>query len=910
MPAVQSSLPAWHHVKGAEAADRLEVDPLRGLSTTEVAGRQAKFGLNVLSSRKGLPAWRRFLLQFHQPLIYILIAASIITAILGEWVDSGVIFAVVIANAIIGYIQESKAGKAIEALGRMIVTEATVLRGGEKIRVRSEDLVPGDIVLLQSGDQVPADLRLFHVKNLRIDEAPLTGESLAVEKHSRTLPEETILADRRNLAFAGTLVTSGQAEGIVFSTGDHTETGRIARLISEAVEISTPLTRKISRFSRLLLWVILGVAALTFLVGVLRGERVVEMFMVAVALAVGAIPEGLPAAVTVVLAIGVSRMAKSRAIIRKLPAVETLGGTTVICSDKTGTLTENRMTVQKVFAGGQQFEITGTGYETDGEILEGDEAVDPWLHPALLECLRAGILCNDSRVVQENGKAVVNGDPTEAALLVAGAKAGLFHAETHEGAPRLDMIPFESEHMFRATLHQLGDRKIIYKVGAIERLLDRCADTLDSSGNTTSLDPKFIRDKAETLAGQGLRVIAFARRHADDVDNDFDHSHVGGGLTFLGLQGMIDPPRREAVDAVARCRHAGIKVKMITGDHAATARAIALRIGLGGGRAEAGDIRVITGSELEKTSDESMLLVAESTAVFARVAPEQKLRIVKALQSRGHVVAMTGDGVNDAPALKQADIGIAMGITGTDVAKGAADMILTDDNFASIQAAVEEGRSVFDNLLKFIIWTLPTSVGETCIIMGAVFLGLVLPVMPVQLLWINLGTSVFLGMMLVFEPKENGLMERPPRPPGRPLLTFPLLMRTGLVSLIMISGAFWIFYRELNSTGNIDIARTAVVNVIVMVETGYLFSCRSVNHSLFSIGVWSNRAALLGAGCMIGLQILFTYSPWMNRLFETAAPDAGTWLRIIAVALVSFLAVELEKWIRFGNGRGTGRVAE
>lgn len=906
---VQSQPTAWHHINGAEAADRLEVDPQRGLSTSEVAGRQAKFGLNVISNRKGLSAWRRFLLQFHQPLIYILIAATIITAVLGEWVDSGVICAVVIANAIIGYIQESKAGKAIEALGRMIVTEATVLRDGEKIRVRSEDLVPGDMVLLQSGDQVPADLRLVHVKSLNIDEAPLTGESLAVEKHSRTLSEETILADRRNLAFAGTLVTSGQAEGMVFATGDQTETGRIARLISDAVEISTPLTRKISRFSRLLLWVILGVAALTFLVGILRGEKAVEMFMVAVALAVGAIPEGLPAAVTVVLAIGVSRMAKSRAIIRKLPAVETLGGTTVICSDKTGTLTENRMTVQMVFAGGQHFEITGTGYEAQGEILKGNQTVDPWLYPALMECLRAGVFCNDSRVVRENDEAVINGDPTEAALLVAGAKAGLLHAEIHEEAPRLDMIPFESEHMFRATLHQLGGRKIIYKVGAIERLLERCTDTLDSSGNIAALDPRFIRDTAETLAAHGLRVLAFARRHADDMGADLDHSHVRGGLTFLGLQGMIDPPRKEAVEAVARCRRAGIQVKMITGDHAATARTIALRIGLEG-TAEAADIRVITGSELEKISDESMLLVAESTSVFARVAPEQKLRIVKALQSRGHVVAMTGDGVNDAPALRQADIGIAMGITGTDVAKGAADMILTDDNFASIQAAVEEGRSVFDNLLKFIIWTLPTSVGETCIIMGAVFLGLALPVMPVQLLWINLGTSVFLGMMLVFEPKEYGLMERPPRPPGRPLLTFPLLMRTGLVSIIMIGGAFWIFYRELNSTGSIDIARTAVVNVIVMVETAYLFSCRSVNHSLFSIGFWSNRAALLGAGCMIGLQMLFTYSPWMNRWFDTAALDAGTWMQIIVVALVSFLAVELEKWIRFGNGRGAGKAAE
>ncbi len=903
MPDSETSLPDWHRLSSNETLSRLATDPVHGLPKAEAAARLSQYGPNAVTARGGLPAWRRFLLQFHQALIYILIAAAVITALFREWVDCGVIVAVVLVNAIVGFIQESKAGKAIEALSRMIVTETTVRRGGKRRRIPSRDLVPGDLVLLQAGDLVPADLRLIRAKNLQIDEAPLTGESLPVDKHADPLPADTVLADRRNLAFAGTLATHGRGEGVVFDTGDRTETGRIARLISESVEIDTPLTRKIAAFSRLLLWAIIAVAALTFVLGIWRGEKAVEMFMVAVALAVGAIPEGLPAAVTVVLAIGVARMAKRRAVIRKLPAVETLGSTTVICSDKTGTLTENQMTVQQVYSGGRSYEVTGVGYGSEGALLLEGGPIEPGKHPSLLECLRAGVLCNDSRIVLKDDRPVVNGDPTEGALLVVAAKAGLSHAEAHEGSPRIDMIPFESENMFRATLHQAGDRKTIYKVGAVEKLLDRCDSALDAEGRAAPLDAQAIRDAVEAMAGEGLRVLAFARRHADDVAEDLDHHHVSGGLTFLGLQGMIDPPREEAIEAVAQCRRAGIGVKMITGDHAATARAIAGRIGLVDGHRDR-DLRVVTGRELEETSDEALSAIAENTAVFARVAPEQKLRLVRALQSRGHVVAMTGDGVNDAPALKQADIGIAMGITGTDVAKGAADMILTDDNFASIRSAVEEGRGVFDNLLKFILWTLPTNVGETCIIMGAVLLGFSLPILPAQLLWINLGTSLFLGMMLVFEPREKDLMDRPPRPPGRPLLTFPLLMRTGLVSLIMIAGAFWIFFREMKVTGgDLDMARTAVVNVVVIVETTYLFCCRSLNHSLFAIGIWTNRLALLGAACMIGTQMLFTYTPFMNQAFHSAPLGLDAWIRIGAVGLIAFLAVELEKWIRFGRGR-------
>lgn len=893
----------WHQLETAEVTRLLGSHPREGLNETEVQQRLQRFGPNVVSAKGGIPPWKRFLQQFHQPLVYILLAACAVTAFLNEWVDSSVIFGVVLINAIIGFIQEAKAEKAIDALNRLVVTEATVRRGGRKLRVPSADLVPGDVVLVQAGDRVPADLRLFQINNLHVDESALTGESLPVAKHPDPLEHDVALADRKNQVYSGTLVTAGQGEGMVWATGDRTETGRIAWLIAEAVELSTPLTRKIVQFSQLLLWVILGLAALTFGVGVARGEPAVDMFMAAVALAVGSIPEGLPAAVTIVLAIGVSRMAKRRAIIRKLPAVETLGSTTVICSDKTGTLTQNQMTVQSVYTGGRFYEITGGGYEIEGDIhLEG-KPISIAEHPTLKETLQAGVLCNDSQLITEGGRQTVQGDPTEAALLVAGAKAGLLHLETQEARPLVDMIPFESEHMFRATLHETDDtqKRVIYKVGAVERLLERCDQTLSENGSEIPLDQDAIHRAVDEMAAQGLRVLAIARRHTSNHHEDLEHKDVQEGLTFLGLQGMIDPPRAEAIEAVANCRRAGIKVKMITGDHAVTAKVIAERIGLGDSDS---DVDAVTGKELEQVSDADLPELAEKTQVFARVAPEQKLRLVKALQERGHVVAMTGDGVNDAPALKRADIGVAMGIAGTDVAKGAADMVLTDDNFASIEAAVEEGRGVFDNLRKFIVWTLPTNLGEGTVILVAILLGIALPVMPVQLLWINMTTAILLGLMLVFEPKEEGLMNRPPRDPKRPLLTYPLFMRTGLVSTIIVAGAYWLFHYEMSRLGEtVDEARTAVVNTIVMVEAAYLFCCRSLNRSIFAIGLFANRLAIAGAVAMVAAQMAFTYAPFMNKLFNTMPLELSSWMRIIGVALFALLAVELEKWIRFGSGR-------
>jgi len=901
----------WHHIEQAEAFKLLDVDPQRGLSADEVRKRQSEFGLNKLTPRKRRSELVRFLLQFHAPLVYILLAATGVTVYLGEWVDAGVIFGVVLINAIIGYIQEAKAEHSIEALAKSVTTPATVRRDGHKTQVPSVELVPGDIVLLQSGDKVPADVRLFHVKSLQVDESMLTGESVAVEKHSEPLRHETVLADRRNQGFAGTLVTYGQAEGVVWSTGDATEMGRVARLIHEVVSLDTPLTRKIDQFSKLLLVVILALAALTFAVGLMRGQPAVEVFVAAVALAVGAIPEGLPAAVTITLAVGVTRMARRRAIIRNLPAVETLGSTTVICSDKTGTLTENQMTVRQVYAGGTIIHISGSGYEPRGELTgEGDGAtLDKNI--ALRECLLAGLLCNDSQLARDGQHYVAQGDPTEVALIVAAEKAGLTGAHEGRQQPRLDVIPFESQHQYMATLHRHrgGKHHVIYKKGAVERLLERCTTMLDAAGGECPIDRATIKAVADDMAAHGLRVLGFAKRHAPGDQKQIEHAHVEQGLTFVGLQAMIDPPRAEAIKAVKDCQEAGIVVKMITGDHLLTAKAVAKQLGLHASNENDGELIAVPGHELKGMSDEQLADTAVKAAVFARVSPEEKLRLVRALQSRGHVVAMTGDGVNDAPALKQADIGVAMGITGTDVAKGAADMILTDDNFASIEAAVEEGRGVYDNLTKFIIWTLPTNIGEATVLLTAIITGFTLPALPVQLLWVNMMTAIFLGTALVFEPKEADIMQRPPRDPKTPILTFPLFMRTGLVTLVILIGAFGLFVYEQNAGASDEQARTVVINTIVMVECFYLLNCRSLTHSVWHVGVLSNLWVLGGVVLMLAAQLAFTYVPVMNRMFHTEPISAASWLRIVLVGAAAGLIVGFEKWVRFSAGRRRGSGA-
>lgn len=889
-----------HQISIDEAIALLDSDADAGLDLFEVQARQERFDPNAIPIQDGHGPLITFLLQFHQPLIYILLVAGGITAALDEWIDAGVIFAVVVVNAAIGYLQESKAAKALEALSRMTITETRVLRGGEIQRIPSVELVPGDIVLLQSGDKVPADLRLLRCRDLQIDESTLTGESVPVQKTRDSLPVETTLADRRNLAFSSTLVTYGQGRGVVFATGDKTEVGRISALVSTADMMETPLTRKIDRFSRLMLVVILVLAALTFAVGVYRGQSTFEMFMAAVALAVGAIPEGLPAAVTITLAIGVARMARQRAIIRKLPAVETLGSTTTICSDKTGTLTVNQMTVREIYAAAQTYELTGSGYGADGDIKSGVAGSAVSDNAAAYECLLAGVLCNDSTLVQKGDRWDVNGDPTEGALLAAARKAAMDERQIQQRLPRLDSVPFKSQHQYMATLHDSSDESMrpIYVKGSLEVVLSKCKWELDASGQIVEIHPSTIHAQLERMASQGLRVLAFAKANVPATTSEIGHHDIVN-LTFLGLQGMIDPPRPEAIQAVRACQIAGIRVKMITGDHPVTAQAIAEKLGLDGASTAAGHVpEVMTSRDLAEQSDQELIDVVERVAVFARATPEQKLRLVRALQANGHVVAMTGDGVNDAPALKQADIGVAMGVGGTEVAKEAADMILTDDNFATIEAAVEERRGVFDNLTKFIVWTLPTNMGEGLVILAAIFAGVTLPLLPVQILWINMTTAVLLGLMLAFEPKEPDIMRRAPRDPGSPILDRPLIIRICLVSLIMLLGAFGSFEWALGRGYTDDAARTVAVNVFVIVELFYLFNCRSLTKSMFELGLFTNRWIVAGVGAMLALQMAFTYVPTMNRMFHSEPIGWQAWWRILATGAAVYIVIGVEKWLR------------
>jgi magnesium-transporting ATPase (P-type) len=762
---------------------------------------------------------------------------------------------------------------------------ATVVRAGKKTQIPSADVVPGDLVLLQSGDKVPADLRLLRSRELQIDESALTGESVPVQKQHDLLAQETMLADRHNMAYSSTLVTYGTGAGLVVATGDATEIGQINALIASAQTLATPLTRKITEFSGTLLWIILVLAGLTVLAGWLHGDSLLETFMAAVALAVGAIPEGLPAAMTIMLAIGVGKMARRNAIIRRMPAVETLGSTTVICSDKTGTLTQNQMTVQEVCADGGCYEFSGIGYAPEGEISLDGAVIDPDQHGILAECLRAGLLCNDSRLVHSEGKWGVEGDPTEAALISAALKSGLSVESAEQDYPRIDTLPFESQHHYMATLHQA------------ESIVSCCQDALDNKGESTPLDQEFIDQRVQEMAGRGLRVLAFARKIPGAPTSLVSHADVES-LTFLGLQAMMDPPRQEAITAVRACQQAGIHVKMITGDHVVTATAIAHQVGLKDARKDNMDKFAISGHGLAELSDRALVEVASKAAVFARVSPEQKLRLVEALQARGHVVAMTGDGVNDAPALKQADIGVAMGMGGTEVAKEAADMVLTDDNFSTIEAAVEEGRAVFDNLVKFITWTLPTNVGEGLVILLAVFLGVALPITPVQILWINMTTAVLLGLMLAFEGKEPGIMARPPRRPETPVITRDLAVRIGLVSLMLVTGAFGLFEWVLIQGQNLEIARTVAVNMFVFGELFYLFNCRSLRYSMFRLGVFSNRWLILGVTVMAGLQLLMTYSPTMNLLFGTAPIGLAEWSWILGGGFTIYAVVGVEKWLR------------
>jgi Ca2+-transporting ATPase len=887
----------WHHLSVQEVTRYLDTNLETGLTSAVAAKKRERFGANELKSKPGTSPLLRFLLQFHQPLLYILLIAGAIKAFLGQWVNAGVIWGVTLINAIIGFVQESKAESAIAALASSVKTNATILRNGQKMQVPSTELVPGDVVLLASGDKVPADLRLVQARNLQVNESALTGESIAIEKNTQLLNLNAPLAERTNMAYAGSFVTFGTGKGIVVAIGDATETGRISQLMEEGTSLKTPLTRKFDKFSRTLLYIILGIAALMFAVGLGYGYSWVEMFEAAIAFAVSAIPEGLPAVVTVTLAIGVSRMARRHAIVRKLPAVETLGGATVICSDKTGTLTENQMTVQAIYAGGQHYTVTGVGYAPQGKILLDKKPVNWNNFSALEECLKAGLLCNDSHLEKKDGQWQVVGDPTEGALIAVANKVGYTRSSLEKEMPRLDVIPFESEFQYMATLHQAlslaSDKKqrIIYVKGSVEAILNRCQHILDTEGNLAPVNAETVHQEVDAMANLGLRVLAFAKKSLPDVETlhvtSLQHVDIENDLIFLGLQGMIDPPRTEAIKAVQACQEAGIQVKMITGDHAVTAQAIAQSMGFH----KNGEVLAFTGSQLAQMGKSELATAIEDGVVFARVAPEQKLRIVEALQSKGEVVAMTGDGVNDAPALKQADIGIAMGGAGTEVAKEASDMILTDDNFASIEAAVEEGRTVYRNLLKAIAFILPVNGGESMTILISVLLARELPILSLQVLWLNMVNSITMTVPLAFEPKSLRVMRQPPRSPREPLLSRSLVKRISAISIfnwILIFGVFeWI----RQTTGNIDLARTMAIQALVAGRIFYLLSISqlgiAVINNLRGIRQTVSDAPAIGIGiaCTVILQIIFSQWDLMNNLFYTAPLNLNQWLICLLVGL-------------------------
>jgi magnesium-transporting ATPase (P-type) len=887
---------AHHHLPVSEVVLLLGTHGSRGLDEPEVELRQARFGLNVLPRIPGPSHLQLLLGQFNHPLIYVLLVAAAVTAALGETVDSSVILGVVIINAIVGYVQESRADAALRALAEMTRTTAQVVRSGSTLPLDAEGLVPGDLVRLHAGDRVPADLRLIEVHELTVDESMLTGESVPVGKHALTIPYETALADRVNMAYSGTLVIRGQASGVVVATGAQTEIGWIQQLVSDASGVQTPLTRKLAVFSRWLTIAICVLAGLTFVVGLLRGESVGYMVTAAVALAVGAIPEGLPAAVTITLAIGVSRMARRNAIIRHLPAVEALGSTTVVCTDKTGTLTRNQMTIVVVDIAGTEVDFVA---DPPGSL---DASAGPIAPDPVAACLAAASLCNNASLVAGESGVTTAGDPTEIALLVAAHESGLALPALEEGWPRTDEVPFETARKLMATLHRSagpppgdgGGRGLLLAKGAAERLVPLCSHELAADGRTIDLAQPEALARVETLASRALRVLAVVRGPADP-QGDPEEALERGGLTLLGLICLIDPARPEAHTSVARCRQAGIAVKMITGDHPSTGAAIGADVGLAGPGVPP---RVVTGPELEQVADADLPDVIAGTDVFARATAEQKLRIVLALQSRGEVVAMTGDGVNDAPAVKQADIGVAMGQTGSEVAKESADMVLTDDNFATIEAAVEEGRGVFDNLTKYIGWALPTSLGEGLIIVAAIAVAAELPITPVQILWINMTTAVALGLTLAFEPGEATIMSRRPRDPREPILTRVLIGRILLVALIMLLAGFWLFQSALSAGQPIEQARTIAVNAFVVIETAYLFNSRTLTQPAGSVGWFSNRWLLLGVATMALLQVLYTYVPVMNSLFGSATLSAAQWAPILVVGVVTFGVVEVEKAIR------------
>ncbi len=856
---------SWHALSAAQSLDKLQ-SAAGGLDTAEAVRRQAEYGPNALPSSPPRPWWRRLLAQFHNVLIYVLIAAATLAAALAHWVDAGVIAAVVIANALIGLVQEGKAERAMEAIGRMLAMKAQARRDNRWQNIPAEELVPGDIVRLRAGDRVPADLRLLEAHGLRIDQAALTGESVPVEKTAEPVDEDTPLGDRRCLAHSGTLVGGGQATGVVVGIGSDTELGRISSMIETVETVTTPLLRQVNRFGRMLSAVLVIFTLAVISLGLLLHDMPVdEGFLAGVALIVAAIPEGLPAIITITLAIGVQRMAARQSIIRRLPAVETLGSVTTICSDKTGTLTRNELRVRRVLGTAGDFTLAD---------LPGEDS-------SIRALAEAALLCNEA----EPGSS--SNDPIEFALLALAEPARLDIEDLRHSSPRTAVLPFSSHRKFMATAH---GRRLIIK-GAPETILDRCTHILGTDGREP-IDVEDWRARLDSLARDGLRMLALAQRQADaPIETLDDEAALGEEFDLLGLVGFADPPRAEVPASIRTCREAGIRVKMITGDHAATAGAIARELGL------SADGTVLTGPEIDRLDDAALAERSTMVDVYARTSPEHKLRLVTALQARNEVVAMTGDGANDAPALKRADIGVAMGIKGTEAARQAAEMVLADDNFSTIAAGIEEGRGVYDNIRKAVLFILPTNGAEALVIALAVLAGLALPITPVQILWINMATAVTLALALAFEPTEGDVMRRPPRPPSEGLITGFVAARIVWVGLVLTGATFALFQWSMAGSGDEALARTLAVNLLVAGEIVYLFNCRRLfAPSLTLEALTANRWAWVMVAVLVVLQLGFTYLPFAQWVFGTTGLSLWHWLLILALVLPLMLLVELEKW--------------
>ena len=884
----------WHGLTVEETLTRLDTNVDKGLDAGEAQTRLHKLGPNRLPTGKKTGPLKRFLSQLNNILIYVLLGAGFVKAMLGLWIDASVIFGVVVLNTLLGFIQEGKAEKALDAIRNMLSTDARTVRGGDPRMIPAEELVPGDVVLLESGDKVPADLRLTEARNLRTEEAALTGESVPADKTTDPVAEKATVGDRENMAFSGTLVVSGRATGVVVATGSQTELGRINQMLASVSPLETPLLRQIKKFGYVITAAIGVVCLLIFAYGKwVKGMDFISLFQAAVAIAVSVIPEGLPALITITLAIGVQRMAQRNAIVRRLPAVETLGSVSRICSDKTGTLTLMQMMVVSAATAEADYQITGNGYASEGEVRQDGQPADT-NNPVLALMARVSALCNDAELVQAEGAWKVEGDPTEGALYPFAAKLGMDREAERRAYPRVDAIPFESEHKFMATLHRSADgSEFLLVKGAPEVILEHCDRQETGSGTAAPLEHMRFARAADELAAQGERVLALAWLERPNVTpGKLSAAELPKNLVLLGLVGLLDPPRKEAIEAVKECQGGGIRVTMITGDHKITAAAIARMLGIGDG------VTAVSGVEIDVMDSATLQERVQQVDVFARASPEHKLRLVKAIQANHEIVAMTGDGVNDAPALKKADIGVAMGIKGTEVTKEAAQMILADDNFSSISAAVKEGRTVYNNIEKAILYVLPTNVAQGLVIAVAIFFGFTMPITATQILWVNMVTSVALGLVVSFEPHEPDVMTRPPRAVGRPILTRFGLWRVVFVGVALLGYTLWAFFWMRGQGASDQLARTAAVNAITIGQVFYLLNSRYlIESSLSPSAHLANKYLPAGIGAVVVLQILFTYAPPLQRLFGTEALPARAWPWLFLGGAVFFLLVETEKLI-------------